>query len=97
MFSCALQRKQTVYRNENITAFEYIILRDVQGYEKMAKLYKLHDKLDDLALYLMTRSCRHTSGLYEYKKPGGHSDSKHTGVWKPQSVGAIFTSEKLLI
>ena len=46
----------------------------------MAKSYKLHDKLDDLALYLMTNKQCYVDMLLDYmdiKNPGVHSDSKH--------------------
>ena len=48
----------------------------------MAKSYKLHDKLDDLALYLMTNKQGHLDILLDYmniRNPRVQSDSKHMG------------------
>ena len=48
----------------------------------MAKLYKLNNILDDLALYLMTNKQGHVDIQLDYmniRNLGMHSDSKHMG------------------
>ena len=56
----------------------------------MAKSYKLHDKLDDLALYLMTNKQGHVDILLDYMNVRNLGctqiqnkwEGNGTGVWK---------------
>ena len=61
----------------------------------MAKLYKLHDKLDDLALYLMTNKQGHVDILLDYvniRNPGVHSDPKqmHMGGERDRGLKTVI-------
>ena len=59
----------------------------------MAKSYKLHDKLDDLALYLMKNKQGHVDILLDYvniRNPGVHSDSKLMGGERDRGLKTVI-------